>query len=59
MVRYYILISACACLMACETTESLKKEEPLYKHPYASNPGLTPLEKPSLEDEFYEAPKIP
>lgn len=61
MIRYCILIIASTLIVACEKREPV---EPLEKTGYPqsytkiSNPASTPLEKPSLEDEYYDVPKM-
>lgn len=58
MAHYYFLIIAGICMAACQPNAPVKDNSP-YISPHTSNPGLTPLEKPSLEDDFYEAPRSP
>lgn len=61
MVRYYILIIVATLITACEKKDPLEpgeKSKYPYHHPNHSNPALTPIEKPDLQDEYYDAPQV-
>ena len=61
MIRYHILIMGALLIAACETKDSIGSVEksncPPHNCPKNLNPGLTPIEKPNLEEEYYEAPR--
>lgn len=62
MIRHYILVIVAILMAACEKKEPIEPlEKSGYPHNYPkhSNPAFTPIEKPNLEEEFYDAPQVP
>lgn len=61
MTRNYILCIAIILIVGCDKKDPVEPlEKTGYPHSYTkvSDPASTPLEKPNVEDEFYDAPKL-
>ena len=61
MKKYYILAFVGMGLMACEKSDTIDKVEKggyprTYPEP-SSHPASTPIEKPNVEEEFFETGK--